>query len=100
LALARLAQTAADGGRRERAGRLWGAIEAEQQRAPIAAWHSTFELVYPFDEHNRRSPVPMLADADADFDRGRSAGHELNLDEAVAEALGPQVHAMTLSPSS
>jgi predicted ATPase/DNA-binding SARP family transcriptional activator len=87
LALARLAQGAADSGRREQAGRLWGAIEAEEQRAPVAAWQSAFELVYSFAEHDRQLSVPMLVNADADFDRGRYAGHALSLNEAVAEGL-------------
>jgi tetratricopeptide (TPR) repeat protein len=87
LALARVAQGAADSGRREQAGRLWGAIEVEEQRAPIAAWHSAFEFVYPFAENDSDLPLPMLAEADAGFDRGRYAGHALSLDEAVAEGL-------------
>ena len=87
FALARLAQNAADSGRREQAGRLWGAIEAEEQRAPIAAWQSAFELVYSFRARDNRTPVRMLAGVDADFDRGRSAGHTLSLDQAVAQAL-------------
>ncbi len=87
FALARLAQNAADNGRREQAGRLWGAIEAEEQRAPIAAWQSAFELIYSFRERDNRTPVRMLANADDDFDRGRSAGHVLSLDQAVAEGL-------------
>jgi len=40
FALVRLAQRAAGSGDRETAGRLWGAIEAEERRAPIAAWQS------------------------------------------------------------
>jgi predicted ATPase/DNA-binding SARP family transcriptional activator len=87
FALARLAQNAADSGRREQAGRLWGAIEAEERRAPIAAWQSVFEIVYSFRARDNRTPVQVLAGADADFDRGRSAGHALSLDQAVAEGL-------------
>jgi predicted ATPase/DNA-binding SARP family transcriptional activator len=87
FSLARIAQGVADTGQREQAGRLWGAVEAEEQRAPIAAWHSAFEFVYPFQHSHDHRPVPLLANADADFDRGRSAGHALSLDEAVAEGL-------------
>lgn len=87
FALARLAQGAADIGAREEAGRLWGAIEAEEERAPIAAWQSAFELVYAFREHNDRIAVAALVNEDADFDRGRSGGHALSLEEAMAEAL-------------
>ena len=38
FALALLARVAAQDGREARAGRLWGAIEAEEARGPIGAW--------------------------------------------------------------
>jgi hypothetical protein len=46
-----------------------------------------FEIVYSFRARDNRTPVQVLAGADADFDRGRSAGHALSLDQAVAEGL-------------
>ena len=75
--LARLARFAVGHGERELAGRLWGAIEAEEARGPVGAWESEragFERV-------------VLANADAAFARGRQEGRKLSLDEAIAEAL-------------
>jgi predicted ATPase/DNA-binding SARP family transcriptional activator len=92
FALVRLAQCAAGSGDRETAGRLWGAIEAEERRAPIAAWQSAFELVYSLQEHETRTPVRAPANAEAAFDRGRSVGQTLSLEQAIAEGLAASDH--------
>ena len=74
VALAFTARTAADV---ERAGLLWGAVEAEERRAP-SAWPSDRELW----------EARICADAGSEFERGRRAGSLLSLDEAVQLALG------------
>jgi predicted ATPase len=76
-ALALLARFAASSSQSERAGRLWGAIEAEEARAPVGAW-----------EHQREEfAAPVLADGGPEFEAGRAAGRLLSLDEAVDDAL-------------
>ncbi len=78
--LATLARAAAETGRAEHAGRLWGAVETEEVRAPMGWW----EL------HREQYAAPVLARADAEFEQGRLAGRALSLDEAVRYALGDQ----------
>jgi predicted ATPase len=75
-ALALLARAAAAAGDRRRAGRLWGAIEAETERGPIGQWEAEHE------EYARHVLV-----AAPDFEQGRAEGRLLSLDEAVAVAL-------------
>jgi hypothetical protein len=75
-ALALLAWSAAAVGDCLRAGRLWGAIEAEMERGPIGQWEAGRE------EYARHVLV-----AAPDFEQGRAGGRLLSLDEAVAEAL-------------
>jgi ATP/maltotriose-dependent transcriptional regulator MalT len=75
--LALLARFAAAGGRSERAGRLWGAIDAEEARGPLGYWETER------DEYEE----PVLAAAGPDFDTARAAGRGLTLDEAVEYAL-------------
>jgi predicted ATPase len=77
FALARLARIAAETGREEEAGRLWGAIEAEEDRRPMGAWA----------KERQRFAAPVLAHASADFEHGRKEGRLLGLDEVIAEAL-------------
>ena len=72
-----LARVAAERGQRERAGRLWGAIENEQAGAPLGGWR----------RHRAACEARILGAAGPEFDRGRSDGRELTLDEAVALAL-------------
>ena len=61
----------------ERAGRLWGAVEARQQREPLEVW----ELI-------RERFEPRLQEAaGAACDEGRAAGLRLTLEEAVEEEL-------------
>ena len=74
--IALLARAAALRRDAERAGRLWGALEAEVARKPLP-WN-------PFDSvHAER----VLALEGPDFDRARSEGSQQTLDEAVAYAL-------------
>lgn len=78
--LALLARGAAEDGRLERAGVLWGAVEAEEERGIVGQWEDEREVY----------AAPVLAHAGGDFERGRTEGHGLTLDEAVGVALaGP-----------
>jgi predicted ATPase len=78
--LGALALVAHARGDEERAGRLWGAIEAEEARAPIGDW-----VLYREDFE-----TTLLADADAAFERGRERGHlhsfEASIEWAVSDA--------------
>jgi predicted ATPase len=77
FALGFLARFAAGDGRAERAGRLWGAIEAEEARGPLGQW-----------ERGRDEYAgPVLAVASPEFEAARAAGRLLGLDEAVEHAL-------------
>jgi hypothetical protein len=77
FALARLARMAAEAGDGERAGRLWGAVEAEEESGALGAW---------YDQRERFAPT-ILAHADAEFERGRAQGRLLALETAVREGL-------------
>ncbi len=61
----------------ERAGRLWGAIETEEARAPIGQWEMEREAY----------AAPLLRGAGAGFERGRQLGRTLSLDEVVKQAV-------------
>jgi predicted ATPase len=76
-ALALLARFAGAAGQAERAGRLWGAIEAEEARGPVGAW-----------EREREQIASTVVMPSAEFESGRSTGWSLSLDEAVEYALG------------
>ncbi len=73
-----LACVAAERGALERAGRLCGAIEDERAFAPLGGWQRHRDACY--------ARIRKLANPA--FDAGLAAGRELELDEAVAEALG------------
>jgi hypothetical protein len=73
-----LAVVAAERGQLERAGLLWGAIEEEGSGAPLGGWR----------RHRAACEARILSAAGPEFERGRSDGRELTLDEAVALALG------------
>ena len=75
--LARFARLAAESGRTEDAGMVWGAIEAEEERGRMGAWESERE----------RLGAPVLAHAGPEFERGRGAGRTLTLDEVVERLL-------------
>ena len=77
FSLARIAGIAARHEDSTRAGRLWGAIEAEEARGPIGVW----------ERQRDELAAPVLAVSGAEFERGRAAGRRLTLDEAVAYAL-------------
>ncbi len=75
-----LAWAAAEAGDAERAGRLWGAIDAEAGRGPIGQW-----------EAQRDDYAAHLSGVTgADFDHGFETGRRMALDDAVAYALGDQ----------
>jgi predicted ATPase/class 3 adenylate cyclase len=74
--LALLARVAAETGRAERAGTLWGAVEGEEVRGPIGQWE---------DERDDFASA-VLAAAGPRFEDGRSDGRRLSLDEAVEYA--------------
>jgi predicted ATPase/class 3 adenylate cyclase len=70
-----LAEISARTGDTERAGTLWGAVEAEEARAPIGGWlHGPVRFLPP-------------AQSDAALERGLADGRELSLDDVVALAL-------------
>jgi predicted ATPase len=77
-AVATLAQVFTAAGQLERAGRLWGALEAEAERAPVGSW-----------ERLRNEAAETIVRDDPAFEHGRGEGRRLSLDEAVAYALGP-----------
>jgi predicted ATPase/class 3 adenylate cyclase len=77
--LAILARLDAESGRLERAGLLWGAIEAEEKRGPVGQW----------DAERDAYAGPVLAHGGREFDVGRAAGRALSLDDAIERALAP-----------
>ena len=72
-----LARVAAERGQRERAGRLWGAIEDEVAAAPLGGWQ----------RHRDECAERVLALASREFEGARAEGRELPLEEAVEYAL-------------
>jgi hypothetical protein len=76
--LARLARIGSESGRAEEAGLIWGAIEAEEERAPMGAWA----------KERDRLGASILALSGPEFERGLREGRLLSLDEAVEHALG------------
>ena len=71
-----LAEIAAEAGDRRRAGILWGAAEAENERAPAGRWI-----------HGAIEPERVLARADSEFEEGMAFGRELSLEDATKLAL-------------
>src|SRR6202040_1735804 len=61
-ALALLARFAVADGRVERAGLLWGAVEAEEGRGPVGAW----------DRDREEYAGPILAHAGPEFEAARA----------------------------
>jgi len=76
VSLAVLARVAHSCERPRRAGVLWGAVEAEEARSPLA---------WALDRGGWEAG--LAADAPAPFEQGRAAGGALKLDEAVDYAL-------------
>ncbi|MFL5719007.1 MAG: ATP-binding protein [Chloroflexota bacterium] len=78
-ALSLLAWAAAEEGQFERAGRLFGATEAESARSPFGQW-----------ERGRDEYLTHLdVDPGSDFRRARDEGASLSFADAVQEALAP-----------
>jgi len=75
--LAHLARNAAVRGDADRAGRLWGAVEAEEERAPVGQWEA---------ERQEYADGVFAADG-AEFERAREEGRRLSLEAAVSQAL-------------
>jgi non-specific serine/threonine protein kinase len=75
--LAVLARAAAATGRLERAGRLWGAIEAEEGRGPLGQWEKERDVY----------AVPINAAANDLFEIARREGRRLSLEDALVVAL-------------
>ena len=80
VGLALLAEIAAETGRHERSGRLWGAVESELERAPLSMF--TIWLY-----RDLRSDWCAAAANDPAFEHGRAAGREFALDAAVSACL-------------
>ena len=78
FALARLARIAAETGRPEEAGLIWGAIEAEEARSTMGAWAKERERFWK----------PIRPYEGPEFERGRELGRGLSFAEGVDAALG------------
>jgi hypothetical protein len=78
FSLATLAWATAQTGDAERAGRLWGAIEAEAERGRIGQWEEGERDEYA---------AHLLPVAGPEFDRGVATGTAMPLDDAVEYAL-------------
>jgi ATP/maltotriose-dependent transcriptional regulator MalT len=76
FALAVLAQLESKAGRADRAGGLWGAIEAEESRGPLGHWNS-----------ERDEVAAIVVSPSPEFEQGRASGRALSLDEAAEYAL-------------
>jgi hypothetical protein len=72
-----LACAAAERGRLDRAGRLWGAIEGQRTFAPLGGWQ----------RHYDSFEARILTLATPEFEGAVAEGRELELDEAVELAL-------------
>jgi predicted ATPase len=81
FALAVLARAAAETGRLERAGLLWGAVETEEAQGPVGQWES------------ERSDYAgaVLAAADDEFEHAREDGRRLSLEDVVELALSGEL---------
>jgi len=77
--LATLALVARARGDATRAGRIWGAIEAEEERAPLGRW----------DSYRDEFADPLLTLAGPDFESARRNGWHDPLDAAAEYALSP-----------
>ncbi len=76
--LAHVARNAAVRGDARRAGRLWGALEAEAERAPVGQWEAERE----------KYAEGLTAVHGAEFAHARDEGRLLSFEAAVSEALG------------
>jgi predicted ATPase/class 3 adenylate cyclase len=78
LPLTALARAALARGHHRRAGLFWGAVEAENERAPNRAW----------ERRRAERAGPLLGETDPEFIAGVAEGRKLELWDAVAIALG------------
>ncbi len=78
FALARLARIAAETGRPEESGLIWGAIEAEEARSTMGAWAKERERFWE----------PIRPHEGPEFERGRELGRGLSFAEGIDAALG------------
>jgi hypothetical protein len=78
VAAVELARFAASRGDADRAGRLWGAVESEEERRPVGQW----------EQEREGYAAPILAAAGPGFEVARASGRALALDAAVDYALG------------
>ena len=60
-----------------RAGRLWGAVEAEEERGPVGQW----------EQEREKYAARVLAHDGPEHERGVREGRQLSLEAAVEEAL-------------
>jgi hypothetical protein len=74
--LALFSRLALEQGDSERAGRLWGALEAETEREPVPGWT-------PKDSIHAEAVLALAGNEE--FERGRAAGAALTLEEVLAE---------------
>jgi predicted ATPase/class 3 adenylate cyclase len=74
--VAALAWLATRSGQREQAGRLWGGLESEVERAPVGQW-----------EHEREFYAGRVVTEAVEFELGVKQGRELSLEALVQEAL-------------
>jgi predicted ATPase len=77
FAVGLLAAAAAELGQAERAGRLWGAIEADDAVSPLGGWR----------RHRAECAARIDALPSLELERGLATGREWTLDEAVDYAL-------------
>jgi len=84
-----LAWVAVDLRQAERAGRIWGAIEAEEEHGPIGQWEAARE------EYRAR----VFTAEGPEFERGRLDGRSLTFEEAIESALAPEVTAFDQNTS-
>jgi predicted ATPase/class 3 adenylate cyclase len=83
-ALLQYARLAGQRGDLERAGCLWGAVEAERARKPLGGWGST--------EAAAHSSYLVGLLGDPQFRRGHELGRSLPLSEAATYAAGEQIN--------
>ncbi|MBA3376635.1 MAG: adenylate/guanylate cyclase domain-containing protein [Actinobacteria bacterium] len=82
-ALGHLARLAVGRGDTTRAGRLWGALEAEELRGPVGQR----PRMHAWGEEREAWAAIVLADPDEALERGRVEGRRYSLEQAVGEAL-------------
>ena len=85
--LALLAIVSVRTGRQERAGRLWGAVEAEELRGPIGQWEDECESL----------AARLISEATPEFEAARREGNLLSLDETVEYALEGRIEGVRQS---